>query len=331
MMMMPSARFWLRSLAAQVRANLSRTEVHLSFSVRTSSPGVEAAWAWCSSTQLSGSGSSGSERSAVALEALALADALEHFPGRKVIAHCLTEPVAALAGTLPQMEEALERHRSRPRSAGPFARVDAASLALRSFELVPPGTPCTCDRLAAQALSRAFLRTSYPMPSVLPAQRLSVEDEDVVQVATDGSCDHVVGVGGWAWYVSEDEWDSGILTGVSSSAMEIEAVIAALGTLPSSTIEVVSDCHALVLGINRLAAGSPVRSDAADIEQWERLATLMDGRQVFATWVRSHNGHEANTFADVKARSAMRAAARGMLAAEALLAPDETAELSTEV
>lgn len=286
--------------------------LHLAVSVRPVSGDEAPAWAWALSDGTTGAGGpvAGRDVSPLGLEALALLDALKTLSLRRrrppLVVHVLAEPFLALDPDGEEWAACFERHLRRP-GRRPALETLAGVAGRMELRFVPAAS-CSCDRrrllLAAR---RALPSVRRPLPTPAPGS---------LQVATDGSFNQFAQIGGWAWFVSGEHFEVGVTPAASSGEMELLAVVSALRSIPDQDLEVLSDCLPVVRGVNRAAAGRPVPAGAANRAAWVELQRLVSGRAVRATWVAAHRGHPTNTEADVRARAAMRAEVRRVLAAK---------------
>jgi ribonuclease HI len=138
---------------------------------------------------------------------------------------------------------------------------------------------------------------------------------------TDGSCDLVKGVGGWA-VIDEDTMTvlkRGAAVGgtVTNNRMELQAVIEAVLFCKDNINEIYTDSQYVSNGINkwlptwvknnfRTASKQPVKNQ----DLWIKLKTILseklgEGISIEINWVRAHNGHPANSLADATCYDAM--------------------------
>lgn len=140
---------------------------------------------------------------------------------------------------------------------------------------------------------------------------------DRITVAADGAAAGNPGPGGWAWYVSEEQWKAGGCGGTTNNRMELEAVIDALDTL-DGPLHIICDSRYVIDCATswirgwkrrgwRKADGTPVKNR----ELLEQIDTLLDGRDVTFEWTRGHDGHALNEAADRRARAAAEAVRDG--------------------
>lgn len=131
-----------------------------------------------------------------------------------------------------------------------------------------------------------------------------------MRIATDGSClKNPGGKTGWAWVAENGIWQSGSVAEGSNNIGELMAAIAALRAsknLPEVHLEIDSQ---YVLNIIqkwgpgwkkrgwKKANGEPV----ANVELVDKLLTLSNRRGLTMEWVKGHNGHWLNEFADEQA------------------------------
>ena len=135
----------------------------------------------------------------------------------------------------------------------------------------------------------------------------------MIDIYTDGSCLGNPGPGGWAAIVVEDG-DKRILSGSSpkttNNRMELAAAIEGLDAIPKgAAVTVHSDSQYLVNTMTR----NWKRRVNQDL--WERLDSVVAGRDVRWKWVRGHAGHplneEADRIANGEAENASNGRSRG--------------------
>jgi len=147
--------------------------------------------------------------------------------------------------------------------------------------------------------------------------RRAAEDDEAVEIHTDGACSGNPGPGGWGavlrWRGRVREL-SGFEPATTNNRMELHAAIAALETLKRPmTVRVFTDSNYLRQGITtwlpnwkkrgwRTADKKPVKNR----ELWERLDAALTRHRVEWHWVRGHSGDPDNERADELARAAIR-------------------------
>jgi ribonuclease HI len=135
-------------------------------------------------------------------------------------------------------------------------------------------------------------------------------------VFTDGACLGNPGPGGWAWAVSEHEYESGHAELTTNQRMEVTAVLQALGSL-SGRVHVVSDSTYVVNCFKqRWWAGWRARGwknsrgePVANQDLWRPLIEeVVDRRrgEIKLTWVKGHSGDAMNEIVDRLAVQAAR-------------------------
>jgi ribonuclease HI len=142
---------------------------------------------------------------------------------------------------------------------------------------------------------------------------------------TDGSCNLVKGVGGWA-VVDGNEMivlksGSAIGTTVTNNRMELQAIIEAVKLVNEPSNIIYTDSQYACNGITKwfakwvknnfkTASGSPVKNQDLWIELKTALVSkTQEGIHIDFEWVRAHNGDLANSIADTACYNQMLAAA----------------------
>jgi ribonuclease HI len=151
-------------------------------------------------------------------------------------------------------------------------------------------------------------------PTPVPGANASVA-VDAIVVATDGSCLANPGPGGWCWYADDGRWAAGGAPHTTNNQMELQAVLEALRSLPSTRPLVIradssytiDACTKWIHGWKRrgwkTAQGAPVKNR----ETIQAIDHALDGRLVAFEWVKGHAGHALNEAADGRCRAAAEA------------------------
>ena len=138
----------------------------------------------------------------------------------------------------------------------------------------------------------------------------------MIEVATDGSSLGNPGPSAWAWYVSDNRWQSGYIGKGTNNQAELMAIRAAAATIPSR-LEVL--CYVdsqyaiqcLTRGRGGFLSGWEVNgklaqnlvANAALIQETLAILDSRQGAWVFQ-WVKGHRGHPLNSEADKLANTA---------------------------
>lgn len=154
-----------------------------------------------------------------------------------------------------------------------------------------------------------------------PQEIIMTENNDVVEIFTDGACSGNPGPGGWGAvmrYKSTEKHLSGAMDHTTNNQMEVMAAIQALAVLkrPCKVI-ITTDSKYVQQGITnwifnwqkngwKTAAKKPVKN----MELWQQLLELVNKHQVTWEWVKGHNGHPENELADTLAVEAMQTLVR---------------------
>lgn len=148
---------------------------------------------------------------------------------------------------------------------------------------------------------------------------------DTVKIFTDGSCSPNPGTGGWAAliYFKDSLFPvelKGAEKNTTNNRMEIKAVIEALKRVDKgSPVEITTDSQYLYNAFNKgwieswKRKGWKTRNNkkVKNIEMWEELLNLLEGRNVTWHWIESHNNHPENTKCDRLANQARKELERG--------------------
>ncbi|MDP6788109.1 MAG: ribonuclease HI [Rhodospirillales bacterium] len=147
-----------------------------------------------------------------------------------------------------------------------------------------------------------------------------MDNDDTVDIFTDGACSGNPGPGGWAailrWRGTEKEL-SGFAADTTNNRMEMMAAIQGLEALRRGVrARLYTDSTYLSDGITqwierwkrngwRTAAKKPVKNEGL----WRRLDAALQGHDVEWHWVKGHSGHAENERADELARDRIKEAA----------------------
>jgi ribonuclease HI len=147
-----------------------------------------------------------------------------------------------------------------------------------------------------------------------------LDNDDTVDIFTDGACSGNPGPGGWAailrWRGTEKEL-SGFAADTTNNRMEMMAAIQGLEALRRGVrARLYTDSTYLSDGITqwierwkrngwRTAAKKPVKNE----DLWRRLDAALQGHDVEWHWVKGHSGHAENERADELARDRIKEAA----------------------
>src|ERR1700704_2324493 len=142
--------------------------------------------------------------------------------------------------------------------------------------------------------------------------RITMADEDVVEIYTDGACSGNPGPGGWGALLRAKGAEKELYGGeadTTNNRMELMAVIRALEALKGrSRVRLYTDSLYVQKGIStwihdwkrrgwRTADKKPVKN----IDLWKTLDELAAQHEVEWHWVRGHAGHPENERADALA------------------------------
>ncbi len=136
-----------------------------------------------------------------------------------------------------------------------------------------------------------------------------------MRIATDGSClKNPGGKSGWAWVAEDGRWQSGSIAEGSNNIAELFAAIAALkATRRLETVHLEIDSQYVLNIIQKWGAGWRRKgwkkadgSPVANAKLVELLLDLADRPGLTMEWVKGHNGHWLNEFADEQAGLAAR-------------------------
>lgn len=148
------------------------------------------------------------------------------------------------------------------------------------------------------------------------AARVPCDEDNVIEIYTDGACRGNPGLGGWGALLRYNGHEKRLHGGeayTTNNRMELMAAIQALETLKRGCrVSLSTDSQYVKKGITewihdwkqrgwKTAAKQPVKNQ----DLWERLDAALQRHQVTWHWVRGHNGHAENELADALANLAI--------------------------
>ena len=134
-------------------------------------------------------------------------------------------------------------------------------------------------------------------------------DSDKVEIYTDGACRGNPGIGGWGVLIQYKGHEKELYGGehdTTNNRMELMAAIEALKSLKRPcTINLTTDSKYVMKGIIewmpdwkkrnwKTAAKKPVKNK----DLWQQLDEATQQHTIDWHWVKGHNGHPGNEFAD---------------------------------
>ena len=141
-----------------------------------------------------------------------------------------------------------------------------------------------------------------------------------ITAAADGSALGNPGPSGWAWYVDDSRWDAGGWKHATNNIGELTAVLELLRATAhvDDDLLILCDSQYVINCVSkwmpgwkkkgwRKADGKPV----INVELLKEIDAAIVGRRFRFEWVKGHAGHPLNEAADVRARAASEAYARG--------------------
>jgi ribonuclease HI len=142
------------------------------------------------------------------------------------------------------------------------------------------------------------------------------QDDDTVDLFTDGACSGNPGPGGWGAILrfrgTEKELSGGEIQ-TTNNRMELMAAIAGLEALKRAVkVRVHTDSMYLKDGITKWIHGwkkkgwkTADKKPVKNVDLWQRLEKAIAEHDVSWHWVRGHAGHVENERADALARAAI--------------------------
>ncbi|MBN1277024.1 MAG: ribonuclease HI [Deltaproteobacteria bacterium] len=146
---------------------------------------------------------------------------------------------------------------------------------------------------------------------------MAYNNEQTVQIFTDGACSGNPGPGGYGAllkYGDRIKELSGYEADTTNNRMEMTAVIKALMQLKKPCrIKVVTDSSYVVKGMTQWVPVWLKRNwlnsqnkPVLNRDLWEKLIELSKRHQIEWIWIKGHNGHPENERCDELARSALK-------------------------
>jgi ribonuclease HI len=135
------------------------------------------------------------------------------------------------------------------------------------------------------------------------------DDDDMVEIYTDGACKGNPGPGGWGallrWNGRERQLKGGARN-TTNNQMELKAVIEALRVLKRPVqVRITTDSQYVKNGITQWIKGwkrngwkTASKQPVKNRELWQELDGLVSQHQVTWAWVKGHSGHPENELAD---------------------------------
>jgi ribonuclease HI len=144
-------------------------------------------------------------------------------------------------------------------------------------------------------------------------------NENIVEIFTDGACSGNPGLGGYGAilkYGREIKEISGYEYETTNNRMEMTAVIKALELLKRPCkIRIFTDSTYVVKGMTEWVTGwikrnwlNSRKKPILNKDLWERLLKLSQSHQIEWKWIRGHHGHPENERCDQLARNAIKTA-----------------------
>ena len=145
-----------------------------------------------------------------------------------------------------------------------------------------------------------------------------IETASVVELFSDGGCRGNPGPGGWGtilrWGEHERELN-GYAEHTTNNRMELMAVIAGLEALKRpAQVQVTTDSQYVRNGMTQWIQGwlrngwkTAAKKPVQNADLWQRLLEAAKPHEIEWHWVRGHQGHAENEWADALANAAMDA------------------------
>jgi ribonuclease HI len=147
----------------------------------------------------------------------------------------------------------------------------------------------------------------------MTAERSTVENLPCIDIWTDGSCDNMTNVGGYAAVLRcspHEKSIGGPLENTTSQRCEMTAAIEALKTLKKrSSVVIYTDSKYLMDGATKWAPSWLARGKLhikANCDLWSELLCLMEDHEVHFEKVKAHSGESTNELVDKLAKQARR-------------------------
>jgi ribonuclease HI len=136
-----------------------------------------------------------------------------------------------------------------------------------------------------------------------------MNNENIVEIYTDGACRGNPGPGGWGAILRYQGKEKSLHGGereTTNNRMELMAAIAALESLTRPCrVHLTTDSQYVMKGITEWMANwkkrgwkTASRQPVKNVDLWQRLDAALAPHQVTWEWVRGHTGHPENERAD---------------------------------
>lgn len=138
----------------------------------------------------------------------------------------------------------------------------------------------------------------------------------VIEAYTDGACRGNPGPGGWGCVIIKNGEVSklnGFETSTTNNRMELQAAISALEYLSNEpSFSITTDSQYVRLGITQWIHQwqknnwkTSNRQPVKNMDLWQKLLALSEGKKIDWHWVKGHSGHAQNEMADHLANMAI--------------------------
>ena len=154
---------------------------------------------------------------------------------------------------------------------------------------------------------------------MITMQEVTVKNDNILHIYTDGACLGNPGPGGWAFVMLfngiRKESAGYAPSPTTNNRMEMMAPISALNALKKDrryTIRLYSDSQYLINGMNKWLANwkrkgwRGTRGPVKNRELWETLDALNRLHDIEWIWIRGHASNEYNNFCDYLANEQIR-------------------------
>jgi ribonuclease HI len=126
-----------------------------------------------------------------------------------------------------------------------------------------------------------------------------MNENDVTEIYTDGSCSPNPGIGGWAYVIPlENDYyivDYKCKKDTTNNVMELTAVIEAIKGI-NKPIRIYTDSTYVI----KCAKGEWKKNK--NLELWKEYEKVSKNKKIEFVWVKGHNGNKYNEIADIFAK-----------------------------
>lgn len=165
--------------------------------------------------------------------------------------------------------------------------------------------PSSTNENASEEQNKAILPNQEPKIQSAPNPSIKADDENIINIYTDGSVklENGKGIGGWSFLIESRGHSiitNGVLFDAEASLMELIAIIKALEALENietkAKIYIFTDSQYVIDGVKKTPKNYK--------EYWDKLTPLLKRHNPALNKIKVHSGHKQNELCDKMAKSA---------------------------